>query len=469
MDRREFLAGLGASLGAASISCGDNRAAPLEPDARPPREPENACATTSALTARQLLGGIDTIVVLCLENRSFDHTLGALRLIEGRSDIDGLTGGEVNLDGDDNPVGIHPLEDFTASDPPHNWGACHRQWNGGANDGFVRAHAGAHQADVMGYHVRAQRPVSYALADAGVVCNRWFSSCLGPTWPNRAYLHAATSTGMQQDLPMLFLQPTIWDRLAAARLGGLNYYHDVPWVVGGFGQTSGLAPIEQFFADAAAGTLPPLAVVDPAFVGGGANDDHPTHDIHLGQALIASVVAALGASPQWSRSLFVLTYDEHGGFFDHVAPPAVSDRIEPELAFGSLGFRVPSIIIGPHVRRGCAIDTVLEHSSLLATVCRRFELTPLNARADAAADLSSCIDPERLSAPLPPPRLPVVEIAEPRLAALQAAAAPRDGELAAALAARPAPAGIDRRAETDDVVRRVLRWGEQLGAVRLTR
>jgi len=181
------------------------------------------------------------------------------------------------------------------------------------------------------------------------------------------------------------------------------------------------------------------------------------------------VVAALGASPQWSRSLFVLTYDEHGGFFDHVAPPAVSDRIEPELAFGSLGFRVPSIIIGPHVRRGCAIDTVLEHSSLLATVCRRFELTPLNARADAAADLSSCIDPERLSAPLPPPRLPVVEIAEPRLAALQAAAAPRDGELAAALAARPAPAGIDRRAETDDVVRRVLRWGEQLGAVRLTR
>jgi len=112
---------------------------------------------------------------------------------------------------------------------------------------------------------------------------------------------------------------------------------------------------------------------------------------------------------------------------------------------------------------------VLEHSSLLATVCRRFELAPLNARSDAAADLSSCIDPDRLSAPLPPPRLPVVEIAEPRLAALQASAAATHPELIAALAARPAPPGIDRSAETDDVLRRVLRWGEELGAVRLTR
>jgi phospholipase C len=469
MDRRQFLAGLGASLGAASISCGDNRAAPEAPDARSAPAAADACTAASSLSANQLLAGIDAIVVLCLENRSFDHCLGALRLIEGRVDVDGLTGAEVNLDNDGNPVAVHPLDDFTEHDPPHNWGACHRQWNNGANDGFVRAHAGAFQADVMGYHVRAQRPVTFALADAGTVCNRWFASCLGPTWPNRAYLHAGTSTGMQQDLPMLFLEPTIWDRLGGAGLAGINYFHDVPWVLGGFGQIANLAPVERFFEDAAAGALPPFSIIDPAFLGGTANDDHPRHDIHLAQALIASVVAALGASPQWNRCLFVLTYDEHGGFFDHVPPPALSDRIEPETEFGNLGFRVPSLVVGPHVRRGCAVDTVFEHSSVLATACRRFGLTQLNARSDAAADLSSCIDPQRLDAPLPPPQLPVVEISEQRLAARQALAAPSHAELTAALAARAVPAGLDRSAETDQIVRRVLRWGERLGAVRITR
>ena len=210
-----------------------------------------------------------------------------------------------------------------------------------------------------------------------------------------------------------------------------------------------------------------MAIIDPAFFGGGANDDHPTHDSSLGQALVASVVAALGASPQWNRCLFVLTYDEHGGFFDHVAPPAVSAQVEPEAEFGTLGFRVPSVVLGPHVRRGCAVNTVLEHSSVLATVSRRFGLEPLNPRVAAAADLSSCIDPQRLGAPLPPPELPVIEISEQRLAARQALAATSHPDLTAALAARPAPQGLDRRGETDQVVRRVLRWGEQLGAVRI--
>lgn len=466
MDRRQFLAGLGASLGAASIGCGDNLGAEPAGGPGPPVPAGNACKEASGLSAEELLAGVETIVVLCMENRSFDHVLGSLRL-EGRADIDGLTGAESNPDNDGNPVAVHPLDDVTLADPPHNWNASHRQWNGGANDGFVQAHSGAHQADAMGYLVRAQRPVTFALADAGVVCHRWFSACLGPTWPNRAYLHAATSRGMQENLPMLFLEPTIWDRLAGAGLGGINYYHDIPWVLGGFGQLSGLAPVEQFFEDAAAGTLPPLAFIDPAFVGGSANDDHPNHDIPLGQALIASVVAALGASPQWNRCLFVLTYDEHGGLFDHVAPPAVSPEVEPEAAFGTLGFRVPSVVLGPHVRRGCAVDTVFEHSSIAATVCRRFGLPPLNPRAAAAADLSSCIDPLRLDAPLPPPRLPIVEISAQRLAARQAIATAGHDELVAAVEARPAPAGLDRRGETDQVVRRVLRWGEELGAVRM--
>src|SRR5262249_42302149 len=147
---------------------------------------------------------------------------------------------------------------------------------------------------------------------------------------------------------------------------------------------------------------------------------------------------------------------------------ALSDRIEPETEFGTLGFRVPSLVVGPQVRRGCAVDTVLEHSSVLATACRRFGLAPLNARCDAAADLSSCIDPW-LTAPLSPPKLPVVELPERRRPARRALAPPSQPGLPAALAARSVPPGLDRSAETDQVVRRVLRWGERLGAVRVTR
>jgi phospholipase C len=474
LDRRRFLAGLGASLGAASIGgCGDNRAgaspdaasalAPVMPDAA-----IDACAAVGDRPARELLAGIETIVVLCLENRSFDHTLGALRLVEGRADVDGLVGTEWNPDNNGTPVALHRIGEQIAADPPHNWMASHRQWHDGANDGFVQAHAGPYQDDVMGYRVRAQQAVTYALADQGAVCDRWFASCLGPTWPNRAYLHAATSTGMKEDLPMLFAPPSIWDRLAAAGLGGVNYYHDVAWVVGAFGQTTGLAPVERFFHDAAAGTLPPLAVIDPAFFGGGANDDHPTHDGQLAQALIASVVAALGASPQWDRCLFVLTYDEHGGFFDHVAPPAVRAELEPYSDFANLGFRVPSIVIGPHVRRGCAVHAVLEHSAVIATVTRRFGLAPVNQRADAAADLAACLDPRRLGAPLAPPRIPTVTLRAPQLAARQARASAAHADLAAAIAGRRLPAGLDRRGESAEVVRRVLRFGEELGVVRIT-
>jgi phospholipase C len=143
MDRRQFLAGLGASLGAASIGCGDNLAVGLVGgDAGPPDTAGNACREASGLPARQLLAGIDTIVVLCMENRSFDHVLGSLRL-EGRTDIDGLTGAEWNPDNDGNPIAVHPIDDVTIADPPHNWEASHRQWNGGANNGSRSRRSGS--------------------------------------------------------------------------------------------------------------------------------------------------------------------------------------------------------------------------------------------------------------------------------------------------------------------------------------
>jgi phospholipase C len=472
--RRQVLAGLGAAATVGVVGCGETREISIDsgaPDAQPDRPPIDAaieaCAASTTMTPAELLAHVDTIVVLCMENRSFDHYLGSLRLHENRADVDGLAGSESNLTTASVTVPVHLLEDFTPADPPHGWGACHDQWNAGANDGFVRAHAGANEADVMGYHVRSQIPVTYALADAGVVCNRWFSACLGPTWPNRFYLHGATSKGVQSNLPVLGFT-SIFDRLAAANVTGTNYFSDVAWASGGYGKLTGLATIERFFEDAAAGNLPPFAIIDPSFAGGGANDDHPDHDVRLGQALIGSIVAALGQSPQWNRCLFVVTYDEHGGFFDHVPPP---ETIDNDADFRRLGFRVPSLVIGPTVRRGCAIDNVFEHSSVAATATRRWGLQPLNARAAQAGDLSPCIDPTRIGDPLPPPVVPAVTVSQKALARRQAQAR-RNGqvshvELMHAIDARRLPRSLDRRAEADAIARRVLAWGERLGAVRL--
>ena len=170
----------------------------------------------------------------------------------------------------------------------------------------------------------------------------------------------------------------------------------------------------------------------------------------------------MAQSPQWARSLLVLTYDEHGGFFDHVPPP---ETIYDIYDFRRLGFRVPSLVIGPTVRRGCAVDAQLEHVSVISTLTTRFGLEPLNGRAIQAQDLSPCIDPRALDAPAPPPTLPPVPVSMRALAARRPADSHR--ELHDALAARPLPPGLDRRGDADGITRRVLAWGERLGAVRI--
>src|SRR5262249_45120526 len=186
--------------------------------------------------------------------------------------------------------------------------------------GFVKAHAGASQADVMGYYVRAQLPMTYALADGSALCARWFCSVLGPTWPNRFYLHCATSNGVNSNVPAVGLR-SICAVVDGAGLTSRNYYSDAAWASGGYLKFNGLAGINNYLSDAAAGTLPNFSIIDPGFFGSMANDDHPSHDVRLGQAFIGTIFRALAQSPQWARSLFVLTYDENGGFFHPLPPP----------------------------------------------------------------------------------------------------------------------------------------------------
>ena len=192
----------------------------------------------------------------------------------------------------------------------------------------------------MSYYAPTGIPFLHALAREFTVCDRWFSSVMGPTWPNRFYLTPATAAGIKTNLPMgLSPPPTIWQRMAERCWTGKNYYSSVlPWYslafpANSFSGQDAIIPetLDHFYRDAARGELPNLAIIDPDFE---ANDGHPPHDLALCEAFVASVYRALAESPQWSRSLLVIMFDEHGGFFDHVAPPQTED---PDPEFRQLG------------------------------------------------------------------------------------------------------------------------------------
>ncbi len=402
LPRRQVLAGLAAGgLGAGALSgCGTSPT----PN-RPHRKP-----TT------QERGRIDTIVMCMMENRSFDHVFGSLSLLEGRDDVDGLRPEHVNLDLDGEPH--HPTATTTMCvepDPPHGWDSSRTQFSEGANTGFVRAFLESRGLDSpphlpMTYLTREQQPVSYALADHSALCQRWFSSVLTSTWPNRLYFHAAQSQGVPgNDLPIegRFTCRTLWDQLTDAGVSWGYYFTDLP-TLGLFGRAEWadrVHTMDKFFADAAAGTLPSVVCVD---AGAGYDDDHPPHHPMLGQMFLGSVYEALAQSPHWRSSLLAYTYDEAGGFFDHVPPGTLPDDYA-DLGFDQLGFRVPAVVTGPWVRPGVS-DTHFDHTSVMRFVQDHFGITErLTARDAATGDLAELLDADamaegRAADPIPLPR-----------------------------------------------------------------
>jgi phospholipase C len=366
---------------------------------------------------------IDTVVVIMMENRSFDHYLGALRLAEGRADVDGLDATMSNPDAAGEEHAVAPAEVECVADPPHSWDSAHAQFNGGGNDGFVTEYDGHTDpsllGEVMSYQTRDTLPVTYALADAYTVCDAYFAAVMGPTWPNRFYGHAATSDGQKDnDFPSggAFTFPTLWTHLDEAGVPWKYYYSDVPFI-GLFAnhfrpETSGV--IEDFLADAERGALPPVVWIDPAF---NYNDDHPPHHAGLGQEFIALVYNALARSPQWGNCLLVITYDEHGGFFDHVAPPTTDDDFAAK-GFDQMGFRVPTLLVGPYVRPGVE-HTTFDHTSWIKFVCERFGIEPWNARLRAANSIGVALDTDRMARgeAAPPITLPAWDLDETLLGA----------------------------------------------------
>jgi phospholipase C len=364
-------------------------------------------------------GQIDHVIVVMMENRSFDHYLGALKLVEGR-EIDGLTGAESNPDEDGDPVYVNHLEIHCQADPPHGWSASHSQFADGANSGFYLEHADGDPeqgAQALGYYTREELPIHYALADAYHVPERYFCSVMGPTWPNRLYGQAGTSEGQDNNEPPAgggFAFKTVYKALDEVGEAWRYFYTDLPFI--GLFQDQWdderVSLLEEFFDACERGELPAFTWVDPGFL---YNDDHPPHHPGLGQMFLALVHEALARSPLWERCLLVITYDEHGGFYDHVPPPKTGDDYAEE-GFDQLGFRVPAVIAGPWVRPGTS-HVVLDHTSTLKYVCERFGVEPWTARIAAATSLEVVLDKEAMARgePLAPAVMPAFEVPESEL------------------------------------------------------
>ncbi|CAN5710579.1 alkaline phosphatase family protein [soil metagenome] len=374
-----------------------------------------------------------------MENRSFDHYFGwypgADGLLDNSGDI--ASRSVLDLNGDAVPLsywgaGEGGLNRFTADgrpggvDPSHGWTGGRTTFNGGRMDGFLQEEDNANDPYVMSYYLADDIPVLASMAREFTVHDRYFPSLLASTFPNREYLHSATSGGVtNNDFPGMdsaadasdddatietpsnvvqgFPWLTIWDRLEAAGVDWGYYFNDLP-VIALWGDrfllgslANKVKPIEQFYADAAAGTLPNVYFLDPDFVNDqNGNDDHPFADIRAGQAFIGDTYHAVRTGPQWPSSAFFVTYDEWGGFYDHVAPPRVRDdrgnRSDIDTDFGQLGFRVPTVTCSPWSPKGQISSRTYDHTSILKFIEYRFGLAPLTMRDASAANIGEVLD-----------------------------------------------------------------------------
>jgi len=438
-----------------------------------------------------LIPQIKHIVVLMMENHSYDNYLGTL---PGRGD--GLPTG---ADGEPNSCNVLPNGQQVAAhhltstvqvpgNPTQTWNASHRSYAEGSCGGFATGVwdtvPGGDPTVPMGYWTSAELPFYHGLASVFPVADRWFCSCLGPTFPNRRFLIAGTAHGLVDDLPWDLVDypaaGTIFDALTTNGISWVNY-HNVKRAsvalkrllgvrglvalrrLAQFGQwlpgvtdavrgnksfTADLYPLgfarcvnhlrttPQFFADAAAGTLPSVSIVDPDF---GAYSEENPQDIAHGESFACAVVNAVMNGPAWESTLLLWIYDEHGGYYDHVQPPiavapddvparnwqlshrwgrALLRVLSPKslkalehadggpVTYERYGFRVPAVIVSPYARPDFVLSDVLDHTSVLKLIEEKWNLPPLTHRDAAAVSPLGALDLTAPPAFLKPPLLP---------------------------------------------------------------
>lgn len=374
---------------------------------------------------------IEHVIVLMMENRSFDHMLGWLHAPD--YDIGGLTGNEWNpLDPGEPPspgnkVAVTRNAPYvTAHDPGHAFNDVNVQLFSnpsgtpppaplGENMGFVFNYG--QQPDVskavaptiMDCFDPGKLPVLTALAKEFAICTQWFSSVPGPTWPNRFFAHAATSKGYLDNSQFHnYDMRTVFENLSAQGKTWANYYHDISqtWQLQRLDTPelrNNFKDFKQFRKDAKRGKLPNYAFIEPKYFWwfGEANDQHPPHNVQAGEALIADVYRSVRTSPLWERSLLLVVYDEHGGFFDHMITPKDAvppDQHQSQFKFDRYGVRVPAVLISPYIEKGAVIREKFGHASIPATLKEVFDLEMFLTKRDAGARTFSGV------AALPAPR-----------------------------------------------------------------
>jgi len=446
LTRRDFVRYGGSAMAAVSAGGPLLRAATAlgatvrAPDSLPdPKRP--AGSATEALP-------FDHIVCVMMENHSFDNLLGALAH-SGQPKAHGLRFDSAGNARNHNPdlegkrVRAFPLPD-TSQDHgvSQSWNATHEQIDGGKMDGFIRS-TGSTQS--MGYWTEDVLPFAYSFARSFTLANRWFCSAPCQTYPNRRFLMAGTAYGnVSTDSESLKDPPppngTIFDRLQTYGISWRNYFTDlpqtgiIPSIIEKY--PANLAPIAQFYLDCAAGTLPSVSFVDPEFgviseIGGpltkvpglegiGAKlettggDEEAPQDLSYGENWAYNVVNAVLNSPAWSRTLLIYTYDEHGGYYDHVKPPAAiaPDSIAPVLGpedfkggYDLYGPRVPGIVASPYSKPNAVTNAIHDHTSVLATIEAKWNLPALTYRDANARSVADFLDLKSPPALLEPPTI----------------------------------------------------------------
>jgi phospholipase C len=462
--------------------------APVEPGSRP--RPDLPIGS-------DLLPQIKHIVVLMMENHSYDNYLG---MLAGRGE--GLACGPdgtplaASPGQDGSPVRAHHLTSAVQVErvPTQSWNVSHLQYADGRCDGFVNSIEqfvpGADPAVPMGYWTEADLPFYYGLARTFPLADHWFCSCLGPTFPNRRFMIAGTAHGLIDDLPWDLVDypeaGTIFDLLTRNGIDWVNYHNvhsskpllkrvlGLPGLIaarrfasigrlfpslvhaarGNISFTAGLYPLglagivrhlrpaQQFFADADAGTLPPFSIVDPDF--GDFSEENP-QDIRKGESFASEVISRVMHGKGWPDTLLIWTYDEPGGYYDHVPPPAAvppDDVLAKDLVlawpswvrallrpllraaltelenadagprtYDRYGLRVPAVLVSPYARPGYVTSTVYDHTSILKLVQQKWNLPSLTRRDAAAASPLEALDLEGEPAFLTPPELPKPSLA----------------------------------------------------------
>ncbi|MFC8409101.1 alkaline phosphatase family protein [Arthrobacter sp. NPDC057259] len=380
-SRRSFLGVAGATAATAIATTGTVRA---------------ATAAAPNLPAPEA-SGIEHIIVVMMENRSFDHFLGWL------PGADGTQSGLSFRDRYGIPHSTYHLTDFQGCghpDPDHSYEGGRIQFNNGKNDGWLRA--GENDEFAVGYYDAPDLDFWRQAGPDWTVCDRYFAATMAETYPNRFYQHAAATDRIHNSTVTATL-PTIWDRLAAAGVAGKYYYGDIPFTaLWGTKYQPISHPYADFLTDCSAGTLPAVSFVDPRFTdegSGTSGDDHPHADIRSGETFLAEVYNAVTSGPGWANTLLVVNYDEWGGFYDHVAPAAAPDTADTTAL---RGFRVPSLVVSPRARRRYVAHGVYDHTSVLKAIEWRWNLPSLTPRDQAARNIAEVLDfgtPANLAAP----------------------------------------------------------------------